>query len=306
MEAGVLTLNRERLRHYLNQGRRQARVLLDYLSQPADFLWTILTGNILFSFSALFALVVGFTSFAQQYPWLFLPGFFLVVLIYVSLFDLLPKTLFQRFPNRLCMHSVGTFRFISRVLRPLVWVVSHFGNLWLRPSRESLFFDNFYESREQIKNVLKDSSQLFTREEDSLISNVINLGDKHVSHWMRPIESSIRVAPNDPVHSVVEKCRQSGLNRLPVLTDHGTYFKAVGEVGLFPVLFEGMEDSESPVENFMQAPLVFPSDFTVHQALANLQKSGRRMAIIVGRDHEALGLVTLNDVVGILFGEVDI
>jgi CBS domain containing-hemolysin-like protein len=306
MEAGVLSLNRERLRHYLNQGRKEASILLDYLSQPADFLWTILAGNILFSFAALFALVVSLTGLARQSPWLFVIGFFICVMVYVILFDLLPKTLYQRFPNRLCMYSVGVFRFISLVLKPLVWVVSRFGNIWLTPTRESIFFDNFYESREQIKNVLKDSSQLFTREEDSLITNVINYGDKHVSRWMRPIESSIRVAPEDPVHVFVDKCRSSGLNRLPVIRIENGLHKAVGEIGLYPILFEGLEDSDAPVTQYMQEPLVFPSDFTVHQALAQLQKNARRVAIVVGREQEALGLVTLNGVLAILFGEVDI
>lgn len=308
MEAGVLSLNRERLRFYLSQGRKEARILLDYLSQPADFLWTILAGNILFSFAALFSLVVGLMSFARQAPWVFGAGFFVFVLVYVTLFDLLPKTLYQRFPNRLCMHSVGAFRFISLVLKPLVWIVSLFGNIFLSPSRDAAFFDNFYESRDQIKNILKDSSSLFTTEEDNLISNVLNLGDKPISRWMRPMEASIRVSPTDSIREFVEKCQESRLNRLPVIEmDQSTHsLRAIGELGLYPILFDGEENSDELVQKYMQKPLTFPADFTVQQALASLQKNGRRMAIVVGLNQEALGLVTINGLLEILFGEVDI
>lgn len=306
MEAGVLSLNRERLRTYYKQGKKSAAILINYLSQPADFLWTILAGNILFSFAALFSLVLALLNPARQNPWLFAICFLLFIIIYVTLFDLLPKTLFQKYPTRLCMYSVGIFRFISIVLKPLVWVVSHFGNLFLNPSRESSFFDKFYESRDQIKSVLKDSAQVFSTEEDHLITKVINLGDKPISHWMRPIETTIQVAPDDSVFSFVEKCKETTLNRLPVTQQSNDGVEAIGEIGLFPVLFDGLEHSPDHVSKHMLPPLFFPTDYTVHQALSTLQKNGRRMAVIVGRNQEALGIVTLNDVLGILFGEVDI
>lgn len=306
MEAGVLSLNRERLRVYIKQGKRSARILNEYLNQPADFLWTILAGNILFSFVALFSLVLAMINLARHHPWWFALGFLLFVIIYVTLFDLLPKSMYQRFPARLCMHSVGIFRFISLVLKPLVWVVSGFANMFLKPSKESTFFDHFYESREQIKTVLKDSSQIFTQEEGDLISKVMNRGDKPVSKWMRPIESAIQVRPDDSVYSFVEKCKETKLNRLPVTEKSDSGLKAIGEIGLYSLLFDGKELSSHKVSDHMQAPVSLPSDYSVHEALSAMQSNGRRMAIIVGRNNEALGLVTLNDVLGILFGEVDI
>lgn len=306
MEAGVLSLNRERLRTYLKQGNKSANALYRYLEEPAEFLWTILAGNILFSFAALFSLVMALMNVARTYPWWFALFFLLFVILYVTLFDLLPKTLYQRFPARLCMHSVGFFRFISLVLRPLVWIISLFGNLFLTPSKESTFFDSFYESREQIKSVLKDSSQLFTDEEGSIISRVLNLGDKPISQWMRPVEAAVSVRPDDSIFHFVEKCKESELNRLPVIESKNDKLEPIGEIGLYSTLFDGLELTSDNVSDHMMQPLCFPTDYTVHQALATLQKNGRRMAIVIGRNDEALGIVTLNDVLRILFGEVDI
>lgn len=306
MEAGVLSLNRERLRVYIKQGRKSARILNEYLSQPAHFLWTILAGNILFSFAALFSLVLALINPAKQNPWWFAIGFLIFVIIYVTLFDLLPKSLYQRFPARLCMHSVGIFRFITLVLKPLVWIVSGFGNLFLKPSKDSTFFDHFYESRDQIKTVLKDSSQIFTQEEGDLIAKVMDRGDKPVSKWMRPIESAIKVNPDDSVYSFVEKCKETKLNRLPVIERAADRYTAIGEIGLYSLLFDGKELSSEKVSEYMLAPICLSSSASVHEALSAMQVKGRRMAIIIGRDNEALGLVTLNDVLGIIFGEVDI
>ena len=180
------------------------------------------------------------------------------------------------------------------------------GNLFLKPSGHSTFFDKFYEDRDQIKSVLKDSSQIFTTEEDSLITKVMDRGDKPVSKWMRPIELAVHVSPDDSLFSFVEKCKTTNLNRLPVTQISGNRIEAVGEMGFYTVLFDSLELSAEPVSKYMLPPLCFPRDYTVHQSLTTLQKNGRRMAVIVGDNHEALGIVTLNDVLGILFGEVDI
>src|SRR3954464_14187943 len=57
MEAGVLALNRLRVRQLMRAGNRRAQALHQYLEKPEDFLWTILIGNTLANFIAVGSLV---------------------------------------------------------------------------------------------------------------------------------------------------------------------------------------------------------------------------------------------------------
>ena len=103
MEAGVLALSRIRIRAQMRAGNRRAEALHGYLEHPENFLWTILVGNTLSNFAALtIVAIVLHRQFASQ-PVLLFVTFFACVLLFYTLFELLPKILFRLYPNRLCM-----------------------------------------------------------------------------------------------------------------------------------------------------------------------------------------------------------
>src|ERR1035441_3281119 len=94
MEAGVFALNRLRVRRLARAGKPSAKLLQGFLENPERFLWTILVGNTLANF-----LILGWTL-AKLHDWL--PGqrgwgvgiFAVVVFLFYTFFDLLPKMLF--------------------------------------------------------------------------------------------------------------------------------------------------------------------------------------------------------------------
>ena len=120
MEAGVFALSRLRIRQLARSGRGSAKVLHQFLEKPENFLWTIIVGNTLVNFVALgwfFATVHG--QIPLRSPW-FALWFVVVVLVFYTFFDLLPKMLFRIFPNRLCLALARPFRLVHMALRPLV------------------------------------------------------------------------------------------------------------------------------------------------------------------------------------------
>src|SRR5215471_6671209 len=103
MEAGVFALSRLRVRQQMRAGRRSAAVLHDYLENPENFLWTILVGNTLANFIILgMVLVFLDAELAGEKLW-FGVIFFVIVFLFYTLFDLLPKMIFRLYPNRLCI-----------------------------------------------------------------------------------------------------------------------------------------------------------------------------------------------------------
>src|SRR6266850_6607410 len=103
MEAGVFALSRLRIRQQMRAGRRSAEVLHNYLEHPENFLWTILVGNTVANFMILGWLVaVLHESLWRQRAW-FAILYALVVFLFYTFFELLPKMLFRSYPNRLCV-----------------------------------------------------------------------------------------------------------------------------------------------------------------------------------------------------------
>src|SRR5512137_1962830 len=118
MEAGVFALSRLRIRQQVRAGRASAKVLHDYLENPEDFLWTILVGNTVANFLILGWLVAKLHEALGDYRLWFVVVFSIAVFLFYAFFDLLPKTLFRTYPNRLCLMLARPFRFVHLVLRP--------------------------------------------------------------------------------------------------------------------------------------------------------------------------------------------
>ena len=102
IEAGVFSLNRLRVRQQMREGQKNAKILFNYYREPEKFYWTILLGNTFSNtifITALVLLINDLTSITLLYLSLFLLGVFALF----TFCDLLPKTLFRTYPNRLCL-----------------------------------------------------------------------------------------------------------------------------------------------------------------------------------------------------------
>src|SRR5262249_8456703 len=125
-ENGVMALNRFRVRRLTRSGDRRAAILQGFLQNPEDFLWTILVGN------SVVNLVIFSLGFLQLQKWLGHRPIVEVAVVIAGVFlfyivcELAPKTVFQRYPNRLSLALALPFRWIHGFLSPLVRIVSWF------------------------------------------------------------------------------------------------------------------------------------------------------------------------------------
>src|SRR5438105_7476186 len=132
MEAGVFALSRLRVRQQMRAGRRSAKVLHEFLENPENFLWTILVGNTVANFIILGWLIQILQGTVRGNRFWFIVSFTTVVFLFYAFFDLLPKTLFRMYPNRLGLVLARPFRLIHLALRPLVWLVESVSRALLR------------------------------------------------------------------------------------------------------------------------------------------------------------------------------
>jgi len=155
MEAGVFALSRLRIRQQMRAGKHSAEVLHKYLENPETFLWTILVGNTLANFIILGWLVaVLHRTLSGHLVW-FVLVFSVLVFLFYTFFDLLPKMLFRSFPNRLCMVLARPFRAIDFLLRPLVALVEWFSGLLLRWRGGKTFTGHLFGNREELRLVMQ-------------------------------------------------------------------------------------------------------------------------------------------------------
>lgn len=303
MEAGVFALSRLRIRQLMRAGHERAATLYGYLEKPENFLWTILVGNIAASVTVTAIGVLALHEWLGSRPGWFGAALVAGVLIFYAVCELWPKTLFRTYPNRLCMALVDGFRIIHWTLRPLVWLTERFAAMLLRWGGGARFTGHLFGNRDELRFVIQESGQGLTREERAMINRVLDLQTLTVGQIMVPMERAVTVSAGTPVPRLLELARERGLNRLPVWSE-STPRRIAGLVSVRSILYDGALDATRTAGSVLRPAQFLSHDLRLEVALRQMQRAGQRLAVVLGPDQVEVGLLSLEDILRVIFGEV--
>jgi CBS domain containing-hemolysin-like protein len=306
MEAGVFALNRLRVRQQMRKGNRRAHVLYSYLENPEGFLWTIVVGNTLANL-----VVVGLGAwvlyaYLGRWPvWLVLaivPAFFL----YYAFCELLPKTLFRLNPNRLCISVAPLFRFIYLVLKPIVALVTLLADSLLRFTGGKKFTGRLFGNREELRRVMQESSQSLTSEERTMINRVLDLQNISLLQIAIPMSKVVSVSAETPIQKVRDLYNERGFSRMPVWRHEGGRQRVVGMLTLNSIIFGPDLPDGKTAGDFLKPALYLDQDLRLEAALRQMQRKNQRLAIVLDPKQNEWGIVSLQDILRVIFGEVSL
>jgi putative hemolysin len=304
MEAGVFALSRLRVRRLVRAGRPSAKLLHGFLESPENFLWTILVGNTLANFLILGWVIVKLHEGLAQRHALIVVIFALVVFMFYALFDLLPKMLFRAHPNQLCLAVANVFRPVHFVLRPLVWLVRMTSTALLFWTGGSAFTGRLFGNREEMRAVMQESGQALTSDERAMVNRVLDLQNFTVRQITTPLTQTVTVEAQTPIRDVLALAREKKLSRLPVWETRAGQRRIAGLLALDELLFREDLDLQEPAAAHMVPALFVDEGLRLEVALRLMQRAGHRLAIVLGRDRGEIGIVSLEDILKVMFGEV--
>ena len=169
-----------------------------------------------------------------------------------------------------------------------------FGGLFSRGKRQV--------SEEEIKELVDDNDELLD-DEKRMIGEILELDELTVSDIMQPRVDIIAVEDTETVRAALERMRGTGYSRLPVF--HEDLDHIVGIVrykSLIPAVLDG--DVDGCVAGFMQEALFVPETKDLYPLLSEMQTSRQQMAIVVDEYGGTDGLITLEDIVEEIVGEI--
>jgi len=287
-EAGILSLNRLRLRHLARQRDRAAVHLEQVLEQPARLLVTVL---IVTSLLNILALVLLANALVGWFGW---TGYFLTLLVALPLFlvavELLPKAVFRRIPYKqlasLAILLVGA----SMILTPAIYLGSLFAKNVLRLKRPREIF----VAREDLKYVTSEIERMgmLSSIERQMIHNVVDFRSIKVSDVMVPITAVVTVRLETTIEQLLEIFRRSGFDRYPVMNEVG---KIVGVVTVFDLIVD--RPAISTVREYLRRILTVRPDEQAALVLRRLRASPINLAAVVDESGITVGIVSVEDLI---------
>jgi CBS domain containing-hemolysin-like protein len=301
-EIAMVSANRAKLRHRAAEGDSRAMMAEKFLSEPEVLLATTLMGtNIaLVTFSVTMALALLHSN---------LGGGELLAIVTVTpmtlIFgELVPKTLFQQNADRIVTHIIPPLRVASFIMRPGVWIMGGFAGAMTRmlgTDRKRAFV-----TRDELALLIEaeptDSSEI-TEEEREMIANVFELSEDTAENVMVPLSEVTAVPEDTTLGEAALEVADKQHSRMPVFRSRVD--DIVGIVHVFDLLQAGPTSKSEPVSEVARAAMYVPENKPAVDLLVELQAAGNHMAIVVDEYGGAVGIVTVEDILEEIVGEID-
>ena len=157
-------------------------------------------------------------------------------------------------------------------------------------------------SEDEIKELVDDADELL-EDEKRMIGEILDLDELTVSDVMQPRVDIMAVEDGETIRAALERMRGTGYSRLPVY--HESLDHIVGIVhykDLIPVVLDG--EVEGPVTDYMHDALYVPETKDLFPLLSEMQTNRQQMAIVVDEYGGTDGLITLEDIVEEIVGDI--
>jgi putative hemolysin len=314
-EIALVSSRISRLAELRQRGVRRAAVAMRLKETPETFLATIQIA--ITAVGTLTAAVGGATAVEALSPWLtrlglggaaetVALGIVIVVITYMSLVvgELAPKAIALRDPERLACLVAPLIAAISRVSAPIVRVLTASTSVVLRLVGMGTPKESPFVSEEDVRYLVREGARkgIFEKVEEELVHNVFEFADTTVREIMTPRPHIKGLDLATPPEAVLGRAVEVGHSRIPVYQD--SVEAIVGMVTLRDLLAAVARGETLRLPALLRQAVFVPETVRISHLLRQLQQTRTELALIVDEYGSVVGLVTVEDVVEEIVGEI--
>jgi CBS domain containing-hemolysin-like protein len=290
IEAGLLSVNRVRLKHRLKHRDKSAVRLNRLLEHPERLLVTVLVVTNLMN---IFAMTLATQWFVGHFG---KAGYFAALALFLPIYliglELLPKSLFRRFPYRSLAALCGPLNLADLALSPFHFVGSRVSKFLLGErvgERQKLFV-----AREDFKYLTIESERqgALGRDERQMIHNVVDFRAVKATDVMLPLANVQTVPATAPIEDLIARSRQTNIDRWPVTNESGDI---VGLVSVLDIALDGKPRNH--VEAYQRRIVKVNCDEPAYSIVRKLRAARVTIATVLDSHGKQIGVVTWEDLI---------
>jgi len=311
-EIAVLSVRKTRLREFIRRKDKRALAVKTLRDHPERFLATVQIGMTTVGTAA--AAFGGARMEHDLEPLMSRIGLgagasLLIVIMFVTFLELVigelvPKSLALRYSDRYSFFVARPLLWLSGILRPIVWLLTQVSNLFLRFFGDRTTFTEARLSRDELQQLVEEAAKTGSVDPraSEIASRALGFGEVTVAEVMVPRNRVValrRAAPPDEVQRVI---LEEGHSRMPVYGE--TIDNIVGYVVARDVLALAWEKGLVVLADILRPAHKVPEATRALDLLREMQRTRTQMAIVVDDNGGLSGLVTTEDLIEELVGDI--
>lgn len=297
-ETAFFSMNKIRMKALVNEGNKRAEKALDIAEDLDSLLSTVLIGNNLVNMACSSMATVLFIRLLGQDIG---PTIATIVITAVVLLfgEITPKSVSKNAPESFAMFSAKFISVLIVIFAPINWLVSKWQNFVYKNFGKSE--DDKGVTEEEIITMVEEahSEGEIDSNESELIRNAIEFYDIEVEDIYTSRVDLVAIEEDDPRDEISAQF-EKGFSRLPVYRD--TIDNIVGVLNQKD--FEKYKSTDKPITEMMSSPIFVVPSLKISELLKLLQSRKSHMAIILDEFGGTVGIVTLEDIIEELVGEI--
>jgi CBS domain containing-hemolysin-like protein len=236
-------------------------------------------------------------------------SFLLITMLHVTVGELAPKSAAIARTEPIVLMLAPPMHVFYLVTKPVVDLFNGVGNLLLKPFGIPPASEAGHSphTEDELRTLVRQSagSGLIDEEEGRFTENVFTFGDRRAREVMVPRPQVQFVTTDASLNDVVARIRDTGLTRLPVCRPEGGLDAAVGLVHAKDLLVAVASGDDPPLESIARPAERVPESLLIDELLEQLRRQREALAIVVDEHGTAVGIVTLEDVLEEIVGEIE-
>ncbi len=294
-ETAFISTNPLRIEIWIRKNHRSAIRAQKYFKNPDIFLSTTLVGNNLANVLATtYATIFLITYWDKTFTWI-------VITLTILLFgEIIPKVLFRTYAHSLILKIVYIMRFFHFLLNPLIILVTRISSSVIRLFRIGIKSEKTMFDKDDIVVMLREArlSGVVDEEEQKFISRVLNLPDTLVREAMVPRTSIQAISEKSKISTIRNFMIETGKTKIPVYKS--TIDNITGIIFMYDLF------ADNPLLKEVKKPVAYvPENKKCNELLHEFKEMNTSIAIVIDEYGGTAGLVTIEDLVEELLGEIE-
>lgn len=302
-ETALMTLNRYRLQHLVKKKHPGATKAYELLQRPDRLIGLILLGNCFANILASsLATVIAIQTIGESGIAI---AAFLLTLLVLIFSEVAPKTLAALKPEAVAFPAAWILMPMLKILYPLVWLVNLFANLFLRLFGIATLHKSPHTlSKEELKTVVAETGSLMPARYQNMMLGILDMESATVEDIMTPRNEIVGIDIEDDPENIIRLLKSSPHTRLPVYKK--SIDRAIGFLHIrraLSLMTENTFNRQSITDNLIP-PFFIPESTPLHKQIQTFKTEKLRIGLVVDEYGDVQGLVSLDDLLQEIIGEI--